>query len=397
MKTKKVSLVMVAVFTSVLIASMGFAGPVPGGEGADVNPQVRGGQMPTEEELLQYYSRQEIQRVRDQLFNILNDQMEILNMLGHPVSEAEAVQRRALPDKLRDEDIARWLFVGVDLTLLKQVTSTALEKTASALGNTFNISSPNTTPGFPVASYGSSCSGYSSDSDVVFYYQTALNVAKISWISTSRACEQVAVLFGTGGNTSLACRAVDKALQGAEHILALYTICDGDNQSAKVAANYERLAYINEQIDSDTTAIIQNNNSNTAAIITNDNSNTAAIITNDNSNKTAIINNDDSNTATILEAIDETQELVLRTQIEANLALGVTVALYQLPKSQGGYLETVRDIVTEDIKKLKAAGQRVGNAQHHLDLGNKAYSKGQYKDAYKNYLHAYKAASSPNG
>jgi hypothetical protein len=98
-----------------------------------------------------------------------------------------------------------------------------------------------------------------------------------------------------------------------------------------------------------------------------------------------------------LAALGETQRLVIRTQIEANLAGGLTVALYQLPDSQGGYLEIVRDIVTEDIQKLQAVGQRVGNALHFLDLGNTAFSQGSYKLAYKNYLHAYNAASSPNG
>jgi hypothetical protein len=222
-----------------------------------------------------------------------------------------------------------------------------------------------------------------------------------------------------GGNTSLVCILADGILQAAELILDQYTICDGDNDSARVLANYERLAYINEQIDTDyqstiandnsnATAIIANDNSNantiisndninTTNIIANDNSNKDAIIANDNSNKDAIIANDNSNTAEILAALGETQRLVIRTQIEANLAGGLTVALYQLPDSQGGYLEIVRDIVTEDIQKLQAVGQRIGNALHFLDLGNTAFSKGSYKDAYKNYLHAYNAASSPNG
>jgi hypothetical protein len=368
--------------------------------------------MPDEEELLSRYSPMQIQQFRDHLVNIFNDQMEIQTMLGHPVSEETAARRAALPYQLRDVEIARWLAAGADLNPLKEVTNKALVKTVEMLNvspsTTSNLSRGNTTAGFPTADYGSICSGYSSDSDIVFGYQTALNVAKLVWVALSRACEQVGVAAGFGGNTSLACIVADEVLEAAELILAEYTICDGDTDSARIGANYERLAYINEQINSDHNSIIANDNSNKDTIISTDNANTSTVIANDNANKDtivkndndnrkAIIANDNANTADILASLGETRQLVLRTQIEANLAASLNVVLYMLPAAQGGYLEKVRDIVTADIQKLQAAGQSVGNASHHLSKGNTAYSKGQYKEAYKYYQMAYKAASGSNG
>ena len=420
MKKKAGLLVFFTVFLGILITAVAYAPP----------SQERRVAMPDDAELLQYFSQEEIQSFRDQLFNIINNQIEIQSMLGHPVPEAEAARRREQPYMLRDEDIARWLMTGVDLGPLDEATGNSLVATEKAWRGSLESVLVKTTPGFPVASYGSECSGYTSNSDVVFWYTLALNTAKLVWIPLSRGCDQVVVALGAGGNASLACIVADEVLQAAELILAQYTICDGDTESAKVAANYERLAYINEQIDSNyqstiandnsnknaiisndninatniiansnsnKNTIIANDNSNKNAIIANDNSNKDAIIANDNSNKDAIIANDNSNTTMILAALGETQRLVIRTQIEACLAAGLTVALYQLPESQGGYLEIVRDIVTEDIQRLQAVGQRIGNALHFLELGNEAYSQGSYKDAYKNYLHAYNAASSPNG
>jgi hypothetical protein len=146
--------------------------------------------------------------------------------------------------------------------------------------------------------------------------------------------------------------------------------------------------------------IINNDNSNKTAIINNDDSNKTAIINNDNSNKTAIINNDNANLATILASLNqvkgELRDLILRTQIEADLAEvdGATpVALYEIPTASGGYLDLVQTIVTQTIANVLAAGGTVSNAQTFLNKGNTDKAAGKFKSAYDNYRKAYKAAA----
>jgi hypothetical protein len=146
-----------------------------------------------------------------------------------------------------------------------------------------------------------------------------------------------------------------------------------------VDANFNRLGHIHDDLtagittivsndNTNTANIVSNDNTNTANIVSNDNTNTANIVSNDNANRTLIINNDNANLATIIFNANanknELRDLILRTQIEADLATeasAVTVALYALPAAQGGYLDLVKTIVTGTIAN-QAAGGSVNNA-----------------------------------
>jgi hypothetical protein len=132
---------------------------------------------------------------------------------------------------------------------------------------------------------------------------------------------------------------------------------------------------------------------------TNDNTNKTAIITNDNAIKTTIINNDNANLVTIINNVNanknDLRDLILRTQIEADLATEAsasTVALYALPTAKGGDLDLVQTIVTETIAKILLAGGSVGNAQSFLNDANAAKAAGDFKTAYALYRRAYQAA-----
>ena len=123
-------------------------------------------------------------------------------------------------------------------------------------------------------------------------------------------------------------------------------------------------------------------------IINNDNSNTTNIINNDNSNRTQIINNGNSNTAAL-------NDLILRAHIEADLATesnAVKVAWFMTPTANGGKLDLVRQIVTQTLANIVAAGGSIGNAQTFLDRANADKAAGNFKSAYDNYRKAYKAA-----
>ena len=136
----------------------------------------------------------------------------------------------------------------------------------------------------------------------------------------SRGCNQVLVVAGEGGNTSSACIAADVVYYAALAVRAKLTACDLDYTGRTVDANFSRLGHIHTDLENS---------------VANDNTNKTAIIDNDNTNKTAIVNNDNTNTTTILTAIansqtainnntnagkNELRDLILRTQIEANLA-----------------------------------------------------------------------------
>ncbi|HEX4951394.1 MAG TPA: hypothetical protein VFZ34_32350 [Blastocatellia bacterium] len=145
------------------------------------------------------------------------------------------------------------------------------------------------------------------------------------------------------------------------------------------------------------TAIINTDNSNKTMIVNNDNANATtlntnltnaknAIITNDNTNTTNIVNNDNANKT-------ELRDLLLRTQIEADLAEAdnaTYVGLYVTPTANGGHLDLVRAIVVDTIAKL--AGANTAQANALLAQADAFKAAGNYKSAYQYYRKAYKAA-----
>jgi hypothetical protein len=85
------------------------------------------------------------------------------------------------------------------------------------------------------------------------------------------------------------------------------------------------------------------------------------------------------------------QALNMRAQIEADLLRNGTaaIALFALPTSVGGYLETARDIVSNTIARTLSSGQSVGQAQVFFAAGQTAYAAHQWKLAYTQYQKAY--------
>ena len=202
-----------------------------------------------------------------------------------------------------------------------------------------------------------------------------------------------------GENGSLACVPLAIAADVANGFYDTSAWCAGEFTANQVDANFNRLGHIHDDLTAGITTIVNTDNANTATIVTNDNANKTAIITNDNSNKTAIINNDNANLVTIINNANanknELRDLILRTQIEADLAMvdsAVVVALFELPTANGGYLDLVTTIVTDTIAGIQAAGGNVSNAQSFLSSANAAKAAGDFKGAYALYRKAYKAA-----
>jgi hypothetical protein len=295
--------------------------------------------------------------------------------------------------------------------------------------------------GFPTAS--GLCSGDGPNripvgvvlaADVVYFIAEGVRDA------AQDGCNEVLVVLGEGGNARALCLITDAVYVIAHAVDFGIHFCDDDLTGNVIDANYARLDHIHTDLEnsiandntnkntitgavtsatstitgavtSATSTITANDNTNKTAIVVNDNTNTTNIIANANANKGDVIVNANTNTTTITTAItsaqtaiinnatankNELRDLILRTQIEADLAStdGSTfVAAYFTPNANGGYLDLVMTIVTQTLANIQAAGGNIGNAQTFLNQANAAKTAGDFKGAYTLYRKAYKMAA----
>jgi hypothetical protein len=191
-----------------------------------------------------------------------------------------------------------------------------------------------------------------------------------------------------GENGSAACIPLAIAADVANGFFDTSAWCDGESTSNQVDASFRRLEHIHGDLEAAVTSIINVNNTNTTTLFNNDNANRTLIINNANANTTAIFNDANKNK-------NELRDLILQTQIEADLAMvdgSTVVALYETPTANGGFLDLVTTIVTQTLARVQAAGGSIGNAQSMLNEANAAKAAGNFKAAYGSYRKAYKAA-----
>lgn len=105
------------------------------------------------------------------------------------------------------------------------------------------------TPGFPDASYSGLCGSTRTNTEAFFAARIVLAVAQGVWTAASRACDEVIVAAGFGGNASLACIAADELLFAAQVVFDELANCDGDIDSAEVEGTYERVGHLHGDID----------------------------------------------------------------------------------------------------------------------------------------------------
>jgi hypothetical protein len=274
----------------------------------------------------------------------------------------------------------------------------------------------------PSAPY-SFCGSSRNDSVVMAASAAALFTAETVREEASRACDETIVILGEGGNGSLVCLITDAIYIVAKATNEALSFCDGDIDSAEIEGSYDRLGHIhdnletsiandntntstiNGNVDSKAAAVIANDNANRNLINTNTNTRAAEIIANDNANRAAIIANDNANRDAIIVNANanknELRDLILRTQIEADLATAdnaTPLALYLTPGTicsggQCGRLDLLRDVVAGTLANIQAAGESIGGAQKLLDQGDGQRASGQFKAAYQSYRKAYKTAA----
>ena len=227
----------------------------------------------------------------------------------------------------------------------------------------------------------------------------ALLITKTVLDSILAAATFVCATSVLGVNTALACVPFAVAASVATGFYDTAVWCAGEVTGNQVDANFQRIDHIHNDLESAIAVIIDNGNANTTSILENAATNTTAIIDKSNANAALIVANDNTNTATIItdanENKNELRDLILRSQIEADLAMAdssAVVILYLLPAVQGGYIHLVRDIVTETIADCIAAGRNAVGATAALAEANAARAAGDFKKAYALYRKAYKLA-----
>ena len=84
--------------------------------------------------------------------------------------------------------------------------------------------------------------------------------------------------------------------------------------------------------------------------------------------------------------------LEFRLSVEENLnaPVGTAVGIFELPNSQGGFLEQVRAVTADTVNLMAVIGVQTASAQNILLQGDALFNAHNYKQAYKSYQQAYK-------
>jgi len=89
------------------------------------------------------------------------------------------------------------------------------------------------------------------------------------------------------------------------------------------------------------------------------------------------------------------EDLTVRLEIEGALQKGMPYGSIYLPEANGGRLEVVRSIVNETIQNVLSSGEPANGAGEKLAAGDIQRNGGHFKEAFRLYSAAYKAAVGP--
>jgi hypothetical protein len=89
------------------------------------------------------------------------------------------------------------------------------------------------------------------------------------------------------------------------------------------------------------------------------------------------------------------EDVTVRLEIERALQQGSPYGSIYLPEANGGRLELVRTIVSGTIQNVLASGETANGASEKLTAGDIQRAGGHFKEAFRLYCAAYKAAVGP--
>ena len=378
------------------------------------------------------YTGEELESFRADLINFVRAYQEAARLIGPKQAQKfDGIEEQLL--RLPAEQLNTIRGGMADVKKLNGATrklESAVAESSLQRGATYSSKGDKTmienSADFPDADY-PSCGTTKVDDAIVDASDTALFVAEGVRDAASRACGQVVVAAGFGGNGNTACIATDAIYLAAKIINYGLHYCNDKIDEAEQEATYNRLGHLHSDLESgianivnndntnkDTVVtsvanakneIVMNDNSNKTAIVNNDNANKDTIVNNDNANKIAIVANDNANKDTIVTAIENAKTTIivnanankdelLRLAVAADLASvdnATPVAVFMLPAAKGGYIELVRTIVVHAITNL--AGSSASQANSFLAQADAARNAGDYKKAYAWYRKAYKSAT----
>ncbi|MCI0587698.1 MAG: hypothetical protein L0323_12730 [Planctomycetes bacterium] len=190
----------------------------------------------------------EEEQVRTDLVTTATMLLETATARADAQAQALAARALALAGSLPADDLRVFRSGLTELALLREkcvlLRNSVLASSGGSGGAGLTQSS-----GFPGAPYSSTCGSVRNDTGIVFAAQIALQAAELVWSAASRACDQVAVVAGVGGNTSLACIVADAVLFAAKAVLDDFKFCDEDIDSAEIKGSYDRAEHLHTDLE----------------------------------------------------------------------------------------------------------------------------------------------------
>ena len=188
----------------------------------------------------------------------------------------------------------------------------------------------------------------------------------------ARICEKIATEEGTEGSVSQACVAASLSLLVARSMHDTIVACEPSLASAdNGGARFERLslelagvqAGIQESVRASKLELTQAMSMVVGHVAETSSTNTKQL-----------------------------EDLTVRLEIEKALQQGTPYGSLYLPQRNGGRLEVVRAIVGETIQHVIDSGESANQASTKLAAGDEELKQGHFKQAFRLYSEAYKAA-----
>jgi hypothetical protein len=288
------------------------------------------------------------QNFRDSYDALLNNFERMAASTGDKTSQQASQQARKVLRTLTDDQLARVFKQGampdVSVAVLAsrhlasrlKSQQKARSLAAERLGGAAQAD-PSVAPlsaGFPgPVALVAGCDGVDISATTRYDLFIAKEVANAVLAAAAWACNEDIL----GENTSLVCEPFAIAADVANGFYDTATFCSGEVTSNQVDANFSRLGHIHTDLADGIATIVSNSDANRTTIVNNDNANKTTIVNNANANLATIINNANANLVTIINNANanknELRDLILRTQIEADLAMvdgAAVVALYEI-------------------------------------------------------------------
>lgn len=190
----------------------------------------------------------------------------------------------------------------------------------------------------------------------------------------ARICEKIASEAGTAGALSQVCVATDLAFLAARSMHDLIVMCDASLERAQPDVNAGRFERLSGEI-AGAQAGVQESVRSAKRELTQAMTVVAGHIAEVSSVETKRL-----------------EDLTVRLEIERALQQASPYGSIYLPSANGGRLEDVRAIVGETIQNVLDSGEAANGAGAKLAAGDEQFKAGHFKQAFRLYSEAYKAA-----